>query len=112
MKDFYFKSIINLSNVSEFSIFFIGEGKLIRSTKITEIIKITNSLKIDVINPLSLPLNESVSSGKIKIDLTAKGGIVLSILDKLSIPISFLGVGESFDDLSLFDLDNYLDKMV
>ena len=30
----------------------------------------------------------------------------------LSVPISFLGVGESYDDLSLFDLDNYLELLV
>ena len=45
-------------------------------------------------------------------DGTAKGGIALSILNNLSIPISFLGVGESYEDLSLFDLDNYLEFLV
>ena len=47
-----------------------------------------------------------------KMDGTAKGGIALSILNNLSIPISFLGVGESYEDLSLFDLDNYLEFLV
>ena len=47
-----------------------------------------------------------------KMDGTAKGGITLSILNDLSVPISFLGVGESYDDLLPFDLDNYLELLV
>ncbi len=47
-----------------------------------------------------------------KMDGTAKGGIVLSILQSLKIPISFLGVGESYSDIIPFNLDNYLNSMV
>jgi len=38
-----------------------------------------------------------------KLDGTAKGGIVLSICDLLKIPIRYIGVGESIEDLQEFD---------
>ena len=47
-----------------------------------------------------------------KMDGTAKGGIALTILHKLSIPISFIGLGESYDDLVEFDVNAYLESLV
>ena len=47
-----------------------------------------------------------------KMDGTAKGGIVLSILNNLSIPISYMGVGESYDDLLEFEINKYLDLLI
>ena len=47
-----------------------------------------------------------------KMDGTAKGGIVLSILNDLSIPISYMGVGESYDDLVRFEIKKYLDLLI
>lgn len=38
-----------------------------------------------------------------KLDGTAKGGVVLAIADQLGLPIRYLGVGESIDDLQVFD---------
>jgi fused signal recognition particle receptor len=38
-----------------------------------------------------------------KLDGTAKGGIVVSIIDKLGIPIKLVGTGESIEDLGDFD---------
>ncbi|MDO4743512.1 MAG: signal recognition particle-docking protein FtsY, partial [bacterium] len=38
-----------------------------------------------------------------KLDGTAKGGVVLSIMDELEIPVKFIGVGEKLDDLQIFD---------
>ncbi|MCS7192756.1 MAG: signal recognition particle-docking protein FtsY [Armatimonadetes bacterium] len=38
-----------------------------------------------------------------KLDGTAKGGAVLAIKDRLGIPIKAIGVGETVDDLELFD---------
>lgn len=38
-----------------------------------------------------------------KIDGTAKGGIVISIASKLNIPVKFVGVGETVEDLQDFD---------
>ena len=43
-----------------------------------------------------------------KMDGTAKGGIVLSIKDKWNIPVKFIGLGESMDDLQEFDLEQYI----
>ena len=43
-----------------------------------------------------------------KMDGTAKGGMVLSIKDQLNIPVKFIGLGESVDDLQEFDLDQYI----
>ena len=43
-----------------------------------------------------------------KMDGTAKGGIVLSIKDQLNIPVKFIGLVESVDDLQEFDLDQYI----
>jgi fused signal recognition particle receptor len=42
-----------------------------------------------------------------KLDGSAKGGIALSIADELSLPISYVGVGESVDDLVPFDKKEY-----
>ena len=38
-----------------------------------------------------------------KMDGTAKGGFVFSVLNELKIPIAFVGVGEKIDDLMPFD---------
>lgn len=43
-----------------------------------------------------------------KMDGTAKGGIVLSIKNKLHLPVLFIGLGEGEYDLRPFDLDSYL----
>lgn len=56
-----------------------------------------------------LPINNIMLN---KMDGTAKGGIALSIMHELKIPISFLGIGESYEDLLEFDLDNYLESLI
>ena len=43
-----------------------------------------------------------------KMDGTSKGGIILAIRDKLSLPVKFIGLGEKMTDLEEFDLDKYL----
>jgi fused signal recognition particle receptor len=43
-----------------------------------------------------------------KLDGTAKGGIVLAIREKYSIPIKFVCLGEQLDDIDYFDLENYV----
>lgn len=47
-----------------------------------------------------------------KIDGTAKGGIVVSIAKELGVPIKFLGVGESLDDLIPFDPAKFIDTLL
>ena len=47
-----------------------------------------------------------------KMDGTARGGIAISMIDKLNIPIDFIGVGESVDDFVPFDLDIFLKGLI
>lgn len=47
-----------------------------------------------------------------KLDGTAKGGIIFAIADELNIPIRFIGVGESIDDLRPFDADEFVDALI
>ena len=46
-----------------------------------------------------------------KLDGTAKGGIVVSIYNDLSIPIQYVGVGETTDDLQDFDPCAFVDAL-
>jgi fused signal recognition particle receptor len=47
-----------------------------------------------------------------KLDGTAKGGIIFAIAKKLGIPIRFIGVGESIDDLQPFDANKFVDALL
>lgn len=47
-----------------------------------------------------------------KLDGTAKGGIVFAIAERLKLPIRFIGVGESIDDLRPFDPDEFLNALL
>ena len=46
-----------------------------------------------------------------KLDGTAKGGIVFSIVEKLGVPVKFIGVGEQLDDLQPFDPEAYVEAL-
>ena len=43
-----------------------------------------------------------------KLDGTAKGGIVLAIKDSVGIPVKYIGLGETKDDLQTFDIEKYI----
>ncbi len=47
-----------------------------------------------------------------KFDSTARAGTVVSVMRELSVPVRFLGVGESPEDLEAFSPDRYLDKIL
>jgi fused signal recognition particle receptor len=47
-----------------------------------------------------------------KLDGTAKGGIVFAIAERLKVPIRFIGVGETIEDLRPFDPDEFLDALL
>jgi len=47
-----------------------------------------------------------------KMDGTARGGIAVSIMMELDLPIYFMGVGEQVDDLIPFDCQSYLKGLV
>ena len=42
-----------------------------------------------------------------KLDGTAKGGILFAIAEQIGIPVRFIGVGESIDDLQEFDAEKF-----
>ena len=46
-----------------------------------------------------------------KLDGTAKGGIVVSIIDKLGIPVKLIGIGEAIEDLRDFDPNAYAEAL-
>jgi fused signal recognition particle receptor len=46
-----------------------------------------------------------------KLDGTAKGGVILSIMRQFDIPVKFIGVGEGVDDLIPFDPAAYVDTL-
>lgn len=47
-----------------------------------------------------------------KMDSTSKGGIIFAIKDMFDIPVKLIGLGESIDDLQVFDLPNFVDGML
>ena len=47
-----------------------------------------------------------------KLDGTAKGGIIFAIAESLGIPIRYVGVGESLDDLRDFDAHDFVDALL
>lgn len=42
-----------------------------------------------------------------KLDGTAKGGIIVAICDELKVPVRYIGIGESVEDLRPFDPDEF-----
>lgn len=46
-----------------------------------------------------------------KLDGTAKGGVILSIVKDMKIPIRFVGVGETMEDLRVFDPKEFVDAL-
>jgi len=58
--------------------------------------------------------NESVAvTGLIltKLDGSARGGAVVSVVDQLGIPVKFVGVGEALEDLQPFNEDTFADAL-
>lgn len=47
-----------------------------------------------------------------KLDGTAKGGIVVPIVRELGVPLKFIGVGESADDLQPFDAREFVEALL
>ncbi len=65
--------------------------------------------------PQAKEFNEGMSlTGLVltKLDGTAKGGVVLALADRLSLPIRFLGVGEGLEDLVAFDAGFFAKAML
>lgn len=47
-----------------------------------------------------------------KLDGTARGGIVIAVERTLEVPVKFVGVGESLDDLVAFDPDSFVESLL
>lgn len=47
-----------------------------------------------------------------KLDGTAKGGVVIGIVEENKIPIKFIGVGEQIDDMELFDSKDFVNAFL
>ena len=47
-----------------------------------------------------------------KLDGTAKGGVVIPIINELHVPVVFVGVGEGIDDLRPFDAKEFVDAII
>ncbi|MCQ2134806.1 MAG: signal recognition particle-docking protein FtsY [Bacteroidales bacterium] len=46
-----------------------------------------------------------------KLDGSAKGGVVVGIVDQFKIPIKFIGIGEGIDDLKVFDKKEFVSSL-
>ena len=46
-----------------------------------------------------------------KLDGTAKGGVVIGIVNKFRIPIKFIGIGEGIDDLKVFNKREFVNSL-
>ena len=46
-----------------------------------------------------------------KLDGTAKGGVVIGIVDQLKVPVKFIGIGEGIDDLKVFDKKEFVNSL-
>jgi len=47
-----------------------------------------------------------------KLDGSAKGGILLAIAHQLEVPVRFIGIGESAEDMQPFDADEFVDALL
>ncbi len=46
-----------------------------------------------------------------KLDGTAKGGVVIGIIDQYQIPIKYIGIGEKMQDLRVFDRKHFVESL-
>ncbi len=46
-----------------------------------------------------------------KLDGTAKGGVVVGIVDQFKVPIKFVGIGEGIDDLKVFNKREFVNSL-
>ena len=46
-----------------------------------------------------------------KLDGTAKGGIVAAIRNQVQIPVKFIGVGETLDDIEPFEPETFVEAL-
>lgn len=69
-----------------------GQNALVQAKEFSEVAKITGIVLT-------------------KMDGTAKGGIAVAIQSELSVPVKYIGVGETIDDLQKFDADEFVNAL-
>lgn len=47
-----------------------------------------------------------------KLDSTAKGGVIFSIVSELNLPIKYIGVGEQIDDIEIFNPKEFVEAII
>ncbi len=47
-----------------------------------------------------------------KLDGTAKGGVVIGIVNENKIPVKFIGIGEQIDDMEIFNSDDFVNAII
>ena len=47
-----------------------------------------------------------------KLDGTAKGGVVIGIVEENKIPVKFIGIGEQIDDMEIFDSEDFVKAII
>ena len=57
----------------------------------------------------SLPLTGIVLT---KYDNTSKGGVILSVIHELGLPVRYVGLGEGIDDLALFSPKDFVGALL
>ena len=81
------------------------------SGKVTQLDKYQNDKIAVYMNEFNryIPLDGIILT---KMDGTARGGIAISIMTENKLPVYFIGIGESENDLIPFDLDIYLKGLI
>ena len=64
--------------------------------------------QVEIFNDI-IPLDGIILT---KLDGTAKGGVVFSIVKDYGIPVKYIGVGEGIDDLQPFNAKDFVDSIV
>ena len=65
----------------------------------------------EVISPRTCTV-KSLGRGVTKLDGTAKGGILFALAATLGLPIRFIGVGEAYDDLQIFNARDFAEAVL
>ncbi len=47
-----------------------------------------------------------------KLDGTAKGGIIIAIVEEFGIPVQLIGVGEGMEDMQMFQTPEFVDALL
>ena len=47
-----------------------------------------------------------------KLDGTAKGGVVIGIVEENKIPVNFIGIGEQIDDMEIFNSEDFVKAII